>query len=58
VHAIRPLGCRIYFCDRSAQDWQHELSERLIADIRGLHDRHGVEYRYAEWRGLLAAFLP
>lgn len=53
VHGIRPLGCRVYFCDRTAQDWQMSLSERAIGLVRELHDRHGVPYRYAEWRGLL-----
>lgn len=54
VHSIKPLGCRVYFCDRSAQDWQHQLSEAALADIRALHQRHGLEYRYAEWRDQLA----
>ena len=56
VHAIKPLGCRVYFCDRSAQEWQHELSERLLAEIRAIHERHGIEYRYGEWRGMLGQF--
>lgn len=53
VHPIRPLGCRVYFCDRSAQSWQQDLYEQELARVRKLHDDHGVEYRYAEWRGLL-----
>ncbi|MBS0189105.1 MAG: hypothetical protein JSS51_13645 [Planctomycetes bacterium] len=57
VHTVRPSGCRVYFCDRSAQDWQHELSERLAAEIRALHQRENIEYRYAEWRGLLGLFV-
>lgn len=56
VHEIKPLGCRVYFCDRSAQQWQNDLSERLLAEVRAIHDRHGVEYRYGEWRGMLALF--
>lgn len=56
VHAVKPLGCRVYFCDRSAQEWQQDLSERLLAEIRSLHDRHGVEYRYGEWRAMLGMF--
>jgi Fe-S-cluster containining protein len=56
VHPIRPLGCRVYFCDKSAQAWQHELSERLLADVRALHDRFDIEYRYGEWRAMLARF--
>jgi Fe-S-cluster containining protein len=53
VHLIKPLGCRVYFCDRSAQDWQRELSERALELVRRLHDRHGIPYRYGEWRAML-----
>jgi len=53
VHSVRPLGCRVYFCDRSAQAWQHELSERMQERIRRLHDEAAIPYRYAEWRWLL-----
>jgi Fe-S-cluster containining protein len=53
VHGIKPLGCRVYFCDRSAREWQQSLSEHGLAQIRGLHDRHGIEYRYGEWRAML-----
>lgn len=56
VHAIKPTGCRIYFCDASAEAWQHDLSERVLAMLRSLHERHGIEYRYGEWRTMLAAF--
>lgn len=57
VHAIRPLGCRVYFCDRSAQPWQNDLYERAMARLRAIHDAHAIEYLYAEWRGLLGMFL-
>lgn len=53
VHSIKPLGCRVYFCDPTAQVWQQDLSERSLAEIRAIHERHGVEYRYGEWRGML-----
>jgi hypothetical protein len=56
AHPARPLGCRVYFCDRSAQDWQRDLSERALITVRSLHERHGVEYRYGEWRAMLARF--
>lgn len=56
VHAHKPLGCRVYFCDRSAEQWQQELSERLLADIRAIHDRHQIDYRYGEWRAMLGEF--
>ncbi len=57
VHAIKPLGCRVYFCDRSAQEWQMQLSEQLIARVRAIHDEFGIEYRYGEWRAMLARFV-
>jgi len=57
IHAIKPLGCRVYFCDHSAQRWQEELSESALARVRALHDRYRIEYRYGEWRQMLAAFV-
>lgn len=49
----RPLGCRVFFCDRSATQWQHELMESGLDRIRALHDEHAIPYRYAEWRAML-----
>lgn len=57
VHGIRPLGCRVYFCDRSATEWQRELYEGAMKALRGLHDQCGIEYRYGEWRGMLGRFV-
>jgi len=56
VHTIKPVGCRIYFCDESSQEWQHELSERALTMVRALHDQWQVPYRYGEWRAMLGAF--
>ncbi len=57
VHTIKPVACRVYFCDKTAQVWQQELAERTHAMVRDLHARHSVEYRYAPWRSLLAMFV-
>ncbi|MBX3361422.1 MAG: YkgJ family cysteine cluster protein [Phycisphaeraceae bacterium] len=57
VHPVRPLGCRVYFCDRTAQEWQFDLTERGMVRIRELHDRYGIVYAYAEWRELLEAIV-
>lgn len=57
VHGDKPLGCRLYFCDRTAQQWQNDLYERLLGDLRSLHERHGVEYRYGEWRSMLGGVM-
>ncbi|MEO1008078.1 MAG: hypothetical protein AAFX79_05895 [Planctomycetota bacterium] len=56
VHAIKPLGCRTYFCDRSAQDWQHDVTERAHSLVAGVHEDFGVPYRYMEWRAMLELF--
>lgn len=57
AHAIKPLGCRTYFCDRASQDWQHELTERGVELVRRIHDEHDLEYRYGEWRSMLELFV-
>lgn len=56
VHTIKPSGCRIYFCDQENEGWQQALSERVVDQLRRLHERRAIPYRYAEWRTLLAWF--
>lgn len=53
VHTIRPFGCRIYFCDPTAQEWQQDLYERLHVRIKALHEQFGIPYHYLEWRQAL-----
>ena len=55
VHTVRPFGCRIYFCDESAQDWQQQQYEYFHTSLKQLHDELGVPYLYVEWRQGLAA---
>jgi Fe-S-cluster containining protein len=54
THAIRPLGCRVFFCQAGTQTWQQELYEAYLSKLRALHDRQGIAYRYADWLALLA----
>lgn len=49
VHEIRPFGCRMFFCDPSASQWQMQHYERFHNDLKALHEAHGVPYRYVEW---------
>ena len=56
VHAARPLGCRAYFCDGAGAGWQEALLERWHGQVRGLHERLALPYRYDEWRRLLRDF--
>lgn len=54
VHSIRPFGCRVFFCDATSDDWQHDIYEQFHAQLKQLHDELGVPYRYIEWRAALA----
>lgn len=49
-HTIRPLGCRVFFCQAGTEDWQHDLYERYLARLKVIHEQFGVPYRYMEWR--------
>lgn len=55
LRALRPLGCRVYFCMEGTEDWQHEHYELLQRRLQNLHAQHGLPYRYMEWRAGLAA---
>lgn len=57
AHIERPLGCRIFFCDRTARDWHEELYARTHAAFAVIHERFGVPYRYGEWRSMLELVL-
>ena len=53
VHSIRPFGCRVFFCDATSNQWQHEQYEHFHATLKQLHERFSVPYRYVEWRQAL-----
>jgi Fe-S-cluster containining protein len=55
VHAIRPFGCRMFFCDATSTEWQNAAYERFHADLKRLHERFEVPYFYLEWRQALRA---
>lgn len=52
AHTIKPLGCRVFFCDRTAKEWQNSLLEELHARVKGLHTA-AIPYEYGEWRAML-----
>lgn len=54
AHETRPFGCRIFFCDPTADQWQNEQYERFHADLKKLHQSLGVPYHYVEWRAGLS----
>lgn len=54
VHTIRPFGCRIFFCDPSATDWQQSQYELFHARLKDLHHHLNIPYTYIEWVSALA----
>jgi Fe-S-cluster containining protein len=57
VHTIRPFGCRVFFCDATATDWQQEQYARFHQELRRLHEELNVPYFYVEWRQGLGVAL-
>lgn len=55
VHLIRPFGCRIFFCDPSAEAWQQAQYEHFHGLLKRAHETLNVPYYYVEWRAGLAA---
>ena len=55
AHAVRPFGCRVFFCDPTADAWQQEQYEVFHTRLKRMHDELRVAYLYVEWRQGLAA---
>ncbi len=56
THTIRPLGCRVFFCEAGTEAWQQDTTERFLDRLKQLHAEHGLPYVYMEWRtGLVEA---
>lgn len=50
----RPTGCRIFFCDPAAQEWQPGCSEDVLARLKTLHQRFDLPYAYLDWLAALS----
>ena len=57
VHTIRPLGCRVFFCDASSTDWQREQYERFHSALKSIHNELHIPYFFVERRDALASLL-
>ena len=49
VHPLRPLGCRMFFCDSTSRQWQEEHYEQFHGKLKRLHEELGVPYAYMDW---------
>lgn len=52
---VRPVGCRIFYCDPQTAAWQGPLTETWMGRLRRLHAQLGVPYVYADWMAVLDA---
>jgi len=50
---FRPTGCRIFFCNGLAKQYQNELAEQVLERLRRLHEQFGAVYYYADLRDWL-----
>ncbi len=50
AHTVRPMGCRVFFCQQGTQDWQHQTYERFLNQLTALHEHFELPYLYLEWR--------
>lgn len=51
----RPFGCRVFYCDPSAQHWQGPLSEQRLAQLKAMHEALRVPYMYVDWMTVVKA---
>ena len=50
THTIRPLGCRVFFCEEGTEAWQQDMTEHFLDRLKRLHVEHDLPYAYMEWR--------
>ncbi len=51
----RPAGCRIFYCQSISNDYQYELTEQVLRNLRQLHNELDAPYLYADWMAWLGA---
>ena len=44
------MGCRVFFCDATAAQWQREVYEEFHGRLKELHRDLSIPYTYVEWR--------
>src|ERR1700678_2484525 len=57
VHEIKPMGCRLFFCDSTSTEWQQQQYELFHEELKAILDSLALLYRYVEWRTALRALF-
>lgn len=57
ARGCRPMGCRVYYCDPSYERYAYDLSERYIARLKAISDKHKIPWSYAPLHRHLAEAL-
>jgi Fe-S-cluster containining protein len=47
IHASRPLGCRVFFCDPAHKPREQDLCHTYLDRLRTLADQYGLPWDYA-----------
>lgn len=50
---VRPLGCRIYFCDPTYQETGQRIMEQALTQLKRLAEEEGLSWRYAPFHVFL-----
>lgn len=58
VHHLRPLGCRMFYCDPRTHEPLETLFEQMHGNLKRLHEEMHVPYYYLEWREALQIIAP
>jgi Fe-S-cluster containining protein len=48
ARAVRPLGCRMYFCEEAGTSSREQVYEAAHGKVRELHQWAGIPYAYVE----------
>jgi uncharacterized protein len=56
ARAFRPTGCRIFFCRGLDKNYQHELAEETLRQLRQFHQQFKAVYYYADLADWLTGY--
>jgi hypothetical protein len=57
VRDIRPLGCRLFFCQPGSEKWGRPLYETFQQRMKAICRERSLPYAYVEWTETLAKLM-